>query len=86
MNSFSSPSSSHNSRETVTSFFENLEKELEAAVPSHYFDRPRRFRSLLEVIDVLGSKIESAESAQVDERDAVSQLEKQNPAYNTSVI
>ena len=66
----------------VTSFFDKLEADLERRVPSHYFDRPRRFRSLLEVIDVLGSKIESNGPDEVDEKDSVLSLQKQNPAYN----
>jgi hypothetical protein len=66
----------------VTNFFDKLESELEQEVPAHYYDRPRRFRSLLEVIDVLGSKIENTGSDEVDEKDSVLSLQKQNPAYN----
>ena len=45
-------------KDELASYFAGLEGELEQNVSAHFFDEPRRFKSLFDVIEVLGTKLE----------------------------
>jgi len=60
-------------------FFNELETSLEKTIEPHYFDIPRRFRYLIEVIEVMGKKIEQKSCGG---EDPLLSLHSQNPAYN----
>jgi hypothetical protein len=47
----------------VPALFDRLEVSLADIVQQHFFEDPRRFRSLVDVIAVLGSRVELQQSA-----------------------
>jgi len=61
--------------------FQGLDKSLKDAVDEHYFGEPREFRSLLEVLAVLGGK---AEATVGDNLLAV--MKEENPAYSKLLL
>lgn len=63
--------------EEAASLFRKLDAELHKEIAQHYFDRPKKFKALLEVIDVLGKKLE-----QSDDSGPLTSLLSKNTAYN----
>ena len=63
------------------SLFQGLDKSLQDAVDEHYFKEPREFRSLLEVLAVLGGKAEATMGANLLEV-----MKEENPAYSKLLL
>lgn len=80
MNSTSSGSSS-TEQQQLRAYFLQLEETLEQSVDAHYFEEPRRFKSLVHVIDVLGTKLEM--SANVGQEKISLQVLQVGNARNT---
>jgi hypothetical protein len=45
-------------KDELAAYFASLESELEQNVSAHFFEEPRKFKSLVDVIEVLGTKLE----------------------------
>jgi hypothetical protein len=63
--------------------FERLDGELTDSVDEKFFADPKDFRSLVEVVELVGQKVGQAKSAEDgDEADTLLNLKHHNPAYN----
>ena len=69
-------------RDTVTHevLFDRLERSLQESIDPQYFNEPQNFRSLVEVLNVLGEKVDKMDQMSGDE--LLAALKEANPAYS----
>jgi hypothetical protein len=61
-------------------FFDELDQKLESVVDPQFFKDPKRFKSILEVIDVIGQRPIQTSRNQ-SESDFLANLRESSPAY-----
>jgi len=63
--------------------FERLDTELSDQIDEKFFADPKDFRSLVEVVELVGQKVGQAKSESgADVSDTLLNLKHRNPAYN----